>query len=380
MLLIKKCSKTFALLHFFVYICNMKNIKGQEFHSIIQNVFGEVNGINDTTQLKCNCPRCQENDGLSYPDGKFNLEINTAKRLFRCWRCDSPTFSGSLGRLIRMYGSHIDYEMYKAYAGIYQDYVYEVEEDEYIQVKLPKEMILFSQMEAGNLDHFEAYNYLINDRKITRETIFKYRLGFCVTGKYAKRIIIPSFGMNGNINYFVARTYDENVKHNKYMNPKIDKSKFIFDEGLINWDSTIYLVEGVTDMFSLPNLIPMLGKTISVLLFMKLKELLPNVVVLLDPDAYSKSIELFQMLKNIYIGCEERVKIVKLPTDEDVDELRRNQGIDEVIKCLYGARDLTIDDYFIKKLQNPNDYNRAGRYNSYSGNTKWESRSGKNFI
>jgi len=110
----------------------------------------------------------------------------------------------------------------------------------------------------------------------------------------------------------------------------------------------------------------MLGKTLSTTLFLKLKETKPEVVVLLDPDAYKDSIELYYTLHTIYIGCEERVKIVKLPTKEDLDELRKNQGIDEVIKSLYGARQLIIDDYFIKKLQKPYVKKDTGRYRAYS--------------
>ena len=69
-------------------------------------------------------------------------------------------------------------------------------------------MILFSEMDNGNCEHFEAYNYLINDRKFTRDIILKYRLGFCTSGKYEKRIIVPSYDKNGEVNYFVARNYD----------------------------------------------------------------------------------------------------------------------------------------------------------------------------
>jgi len=345
-------------------------IKGQEFHSIIQNIFSDVNGLNDSEQLQVNCPRCQEREGLSYPDGKYNLEINTAKRMFRCWKCDEPKFSGSLGRLIRTFGGSVDYEMYKSYAGIFQDYVYDEEEKEYVQVKLPEEMINFSQMEVGNPDHFEAYNYLINERKLTRDIILRYRLGFCTTGKYAKRIIIPSFDEDGEVNYFVGRYYGTDPKIKKklpYLNPYADKDVIIFNEGLVNWDSTVYLVEGAFEMLSFPvNIIPMLGKTLSTTLFLKLKELKPEVVVLLDPDAYKNSVELYYTLYTIYVGYEDRVKIVKLPTKEDLDELRKNQGIDEVIKSLYSARGLIIDDYFSHKLQNPYDKKGTGRYRSYS--------------
>jgi len=349
----------------------MSHIQGQEFHAIIQNIFDDVNGLNVSEQLQVNCPRCMESEGLTHSDGKFNLEINTKKRLFRCWRCDEPRFSGSLGRLVKMFGTSADYEIYKSYAGIYHDYSYDEDEKEYVQVKLPEEMILFSQMESGNLEHFEAYSYLVTERKISRDIILKYRLGFCTTGKYAKRIIIPSYDVNGEINYFVGRTYDPKEKKKKYDNPKSDKDKIIFNEGLVNWDSTVCLVEGVFEMLSFPvNIIPMLGKTLSTTLFLKLKELKPDVIVLLDPDAYKNSVELYYMLYTIYVGCEDRVKIVKLPTEEDLDELRRNQGIDEVIKSLYGARGLTIDDYFIQKLQKPYDKG-TGRYNSYSKYFKW---------
>ncbi len=360
----------------------MSIVQGQEFHSIIQNIFEDVKGLNTSEQLQVCCPRCQEREGLPYPDGKFNLEINTKRKLYRCWKCEDPKFSGSLGKLIRLYGSHIDYEIYKSYVGSIQDYVFE--EDVNIQVRLPDEMIYFSQMESNNLEHFEAYNYLVNERKISRDIILKYRLGFCTTGKYKKRIIIPSFDMDGGVNYFVGRNYGSKsvngVKISPYLNPKADKDKIIFNEGLINWDSTIYLVEGTFDMLSFPvNSVPMLGKTISSTLFSKLNELKPDIVVLLDPDAYKNSIDLYYTLYTIYVGCEEKVKLVKLPTNEDIDELRKNKGIEEVIKSLYNARGLTVEDYFIKKLHKPYD-ERTRRYNSNSKYFEWKSNSGKNTI
>ena len=192
-------------------------LRGQEFHSIIQNIFGDVQGYMNSEQLQVNCPRCQERDGLNHPDGKFNLEINTAKRMFRCWKCDEPKFSGSLGRLVRIFGGHVDYEMYKSFAGIFHDYVYDDEEKEYVQVKLPEEFVSFSQMDASNPEHFEAYNYLVNERKISRDIILRYRLGFCTTGKYANRIIIPSFDASGDVNYFVGRYYgtDKKIKQKR---------------------------------------------------------------------------------------------------------------------------------------------------------------------
>ena len=166
----------------------MNIIDGIEFHSIISNIFEDVRGLNTGSQLQVNCPRCTEENG-GVPDGKYNLEISTKRNMpvFKCWSCDNPRFSGSLGKLIRLYGSGIDYDIYKSYASVYQDFTFNEEREE-IQVKLPNEMINFSQMDVSNPDHFEAYNYLVNERKISRDIILRYRLGFCTTGKYAKRI------------------------------------------------------------------------------------------------------------------------------------------------------------------------------------------------
>jgi len=356
----------------------MSQIRGQEFHSIIENIFGEVQGINMSEQVQINCPHCQEIEGLSEPDGKFNLEINTARRQFRCWKCEEPQFSGSLGRLIRTFGSSADYEIYKSYAGSFDDYEFEEDEKEYPAVKLPSETIFFSQMDTGNLEHFEAYNYLVLDRKITRDIILKYRLGFCTTGKYEKRIIIPSYDANGEVNYFVGRTYDPKwEKKKKYDNPKSDKDKIIFNEGLVNWDSTVYLVEGAFEMLSFPvNTIPMLGKTLSTTLYMKLKEMKPDVVVLLDPDAYKSSIELYYKLHTLYVDCEERVRIVKLSTTYDLDNMRKRDGIEEVLKSLRSARYLTVEDYFINKLQKPYDRKGYGRRDTNSKYFEWKPSSG----
>jgi len=341
-------------------------IRGIEFHNIIYKIFdGDVKGINESEQLKVNCPRCQQRDGLLYPDGKYNLEINTSKRVFKCWKCDEPRFSGSLGKLIRIYGSTADYEIYKSYSSILGDITYTSENNnDEIILSLPKEFISFADMNLNNPEHIKAYNYLIFDRKISREKILKYRLGFCLEGKYKNRIIIPSYGKDGDINYFVSRTFNEKIKL-KYLNPDISKSLFIFNEGYINWDKTVYLVEGVFDMLSLPsNAIPLLGKTIFDLLLEKIEYYKPNIIILLDPDAFNSALSLFYMLKSLYVDEEEKLKFIKLNGNEDINEIYIKGGDDKVSEVLKTARVLMTDDYFINNL---NDY----EYRRYKYNKKY---------
>lgn len=346
-------------------------LRGDEFHSIIYSIFdGDVKGLHESEQVQANCPRCQQREGLSYPDGKYNLEINTAKRMFRCWKCDEPKFSGSLGRLVRMFGRESDYALYKSYAGQFFDYAESDDEKEFGFVSLPKEFIPFSEMDINNIQHLEAYNYLVLERKIDFQTVINYRIGFCVDGDYFGRIIIPSYDQFGELNYFVARSY-KNLKPT-YQNPKVDKDWIIFNEGLINWDSTIYIVEGTFEMLSFPvNIVPQLGKTLSKAFLQKLKEKKPNVVIVLDPDAYKNAVEMFEMISTIYGDDKDRIKIVKLTGVNDLDEIRRKFGKSAVIEKLRTARQLEVSDYFLFKKYFP--YERKGyRTKSYSGNTMWK--------
>ncbi len=341
-------------------------IRGKEFHPIVQRMFHDVKGYLEVEQIQVNCPRCQEREGLPHPDDRYNLEINTAKKVFRCWKCDSPKFSGSLKRLVKVYGTSIDLQMYEDYGG--DDYFsYETSDNEEIGVvELPNEFISFKNMNEFDILHTEAYKYLLLERKISKEIMYKYNLGFCIDGKYDGRIVVPSYDSIGNLNYFLARAYRRGMKP-PYLNPKLDKDKIIFNEGLINWDSTIYIVEGVFEMFSFPvNTVPMLGKTISKTMFMKLNEKKPPVVIIFDPDAIKDAIEVFQKLQAIYVGQEDKVKFVELSGKHDLDEVRRHKGVTEMNKLIKNARVLAEEDFF--KFRK---YEEDKRYGSYSRYKRW---------
>ncbi len=365
----------------------INNIRGREIQTIIQNIFGDVKGLYQSEQIQINCPKCQERDGLEYPDGKFNLEINTGENVFRCWKCEEPFYTGSLGRLIRRYGRDSDFELYKSlsqsifsnYNNKYKDYD---DYEENLYVELPKEMILFKDMDICNPEHIKAYSYMVLDRKLKKEILIKNRIGFCIDGKYRNRIIIPSYDKQGEVNYFVARSYNPLVKRIKYLNPKIDKNKIIFNEGIINWDSTIYLVEGVFEMLTLDtmNCIPLLGKKLSPLLMQYLKLYKPYVIVILDPDAYKDCIQLTEILLTIYGEFDYKVKLVKLNLGNlDLDEIRTKYGSQEVVNQLRTARHINTNDYFAFKLTNRNaGFRRKSNYNNdFTG--RYEQRGHKSY-
>ena len=99
------------------------------------------------------------------------------------------------------------------------------------------------------------------------------------------------------------------------------KDFLIFNESLIDWKKDIYLVEGVFDSFFLDNSICLLGKYINDNLWEKLyTKAKKDIIVCLDGDAYTDAKKLFDKLNGG--ALYNRVKLVKLPKDKDVCDLR----------------------------------------------------------
>ena len=154
---------------------------------------------------------------------------------------------------------------------------------------------------------------------ITDEIIYKFNIGYCYHGQYANRIIVPSYDSNQEINYFVGRSY-LNHPRLKYKNPQTQKELIIFNEYLIKWHEPVYIVEGPFDSLFLDNSIPLLGKYISDLLYMKLYDFAYKIVIILDGDAWDDAVKLYHKL-----NCGKlmgNVWIVRLPKDKDIAELQ----------------------------------------------------------
>ena len=263
-------------------------------------------------QISFNCPVCDDDRN------KHNLEINYISNVYKCWSCgDIENTHGSLGKLFDKFGNKKQKNLYY----ILKPETVPVKEKKYKKLKLPESFTLFKDSHKIYPVRRQAYNYL-QSRGITDEIIEKYGIGFCDKGSHIGRIVVPSYDKKWELNYYVARSWDPHTKF-KYKNPEAEKDKIIFNEKLIDWDKDIYLVEGVFDGFFLENSIPMLGKHMSEMLFDKVyNNAKGNVIIALDGDAWNNAIKLYHELN----GGElyEKIKIVKLPNDQDVCDLRGN--------------------------------------------------------
>lgn len=135
--------------------------------------------------------------------------------------------------------------------------------------------------------------FLKKERGLTEDDIFFWKIGYCTSGEYRDRIVVPSFDREGYINYFIARSYDKTTWP-PYLNPDLSKN-IIFNELYIEWDEPITLVEGVFDAIKAGhNSVPLLGSSLNkkMILYKRILKLRPTVFLALDSDAERKSLNI----------------------------------------------------------------------------------------
>jgi DNA primase len=287
---------------------------------LIGDILGQpVRAYESKHQYLFNCPLCDEDQN------KGNLEVSLIKHLYHCWSCgdESDKTHGPLGKLFDVFGTKKQKKIYD----LIKPQELKVASQAYSPVRLPEGFITFQDSNPIYIPHKESLSYL-KSRGISDETIAKYKMGYTVKGDFAYRIIIPSYDKDGKLNYFLGRSW---VKGKiKYKNATAPKDEIIFNEHLINWTEDIYLTEGVFDSIFLPNSIPLLGKHVSDKLFNLLYDKAEkDIIVCLDGDAYKDSLKLYNNLNGGKLY--DRIKLVKLPYNKDVCELKGD-----------------IDNYYVK--------------------------------
>jgi DNA primase len=290
----------------------------EENSEIILNIITDFLGnpkksYENKGQYGFNCKECD--DGRN----KGNLEVNIYQGVWKCWSCSEINDThGTIQKLVKRYGNKKQLKLINIFIPSEDN---KITKKKIPKLKLPEHFKKFNEVSSIYPVRRQAYNYLTN-RGITDEMIERYGIGFCDNGSHAGRIIIPSYDKKNELNYYIARSWDLHTKA-KYKNPESEKDKIIFFESLIDWEKDITLVEGAFDSIFIPNSIPMLGKHMSSLLFDTLYEKAKgDITIALDGDAYDNAINLYHELN----GGElyGRIKIVKLPLDKDIADLRGN--------------------------------------------------------
>lgn len=299
--------------------------------SIVSQILGDYSRSNK--EYLFYCPFCKHH--------KKKLSINLEKDKWKCWICNSS--GKTISYLVKKYGDaecRTRWSKYDNQIDISDfeetlDFIFvHGEEKEESKIELPKEYISLNKQLSlsGKL----AKNYLLH-RDITDKHILKYSIGYCSSGEYAGRIVIPSFDENGDINYFISRTYEKHFI--KYKNPPLNKSKIIFNELFLDFTEPVTVVEGVFDaIIAGDNSVPLLGSTLTAdsKLFKRIVENQTSVYLCLDADAKEKQFTIAEKL--IKYGIE--VRIVDIGSAKDVGSM----NADEFQVCKTKAEIFTNDN------------------------------------
>jgi len=231
------------------------------------------------------CPKCKHH--------KKKLSLNFDKNVFKCWICDYV--GKDIGRLVYSYGNSDTKSQWRTLTGVVDFSEVDEVEDEKIVVKLPEEFISLTSKQVNPLS-IMVRQYL-KSRGLTRDDLVWWKMGYCPDGEYGKRIIIPSFDINGEVNYFIARSYTPG-DWQRYKNPPAERD-FIFNELYLDWNKDITIVEGVFDAIVAGNAIPLLGSTLreNSYIFQKIIANCDKVYIALDDDAKSKEFKISDLFR-----------------------------------------------------------------------------------
>ena len=242
---------------------------------------------------------------------KPKLQVNIVSQKWHCW--------------VSNQGGHSIYSLFKKinadtrYFTELKDLVFTPtssgdKTESKIIVSLPREFLPLWKINKS-LYRNQAKSFL-SKRGITDWDIKKYKIGFCDSGLYEGRVIIPSYDDLGLLNYFVGRSFvGEKMK---YKNPNVSRDIVPFD-WYIAWSKPIVLCEGVFDAISIrSNAIPMLSKKPSKSLLTKIfQKNVKTIYIALDDDAKKDAYNMSEFFKDFGINS----KVVQLPKDKDQNDL-----------------------------------------------------------
>lgn len=298
---------------------------------LLENILGKGKGSRTTMDYAFYCPVCKHHNP--------KLIVNIKSGQYNCWTCHPATKGKTPVSLLKKVDAPTEriLEMKKYFQGDNT----KIDSTKPNKVTLPEEFISLVNTDRS-LEYRHAIAYL-KKRNISIQDIQKYNIGYCKTGRYRNRIVVPSYDKAGNINYFIARSF-ENDPGRKYDAPSCNKTELIGLEYFINWSIPVILCEGMFDAIAIRrNVVPLFGKTIPKSLMLKLVESeVKTIYLALDKDALKEALDYSQNLLN----HGKEVYLIELE-GKDPSEL----GFENMTKLLHNAKPLSFSDLLLKKIQ-----------------------------
>lgn len=290
------------------------------------------------SQLTYHCPFCTDKNLVTQ---KLEIAISGPRiGNYHCWRCNTKgKFFGSLLKKLKA-STHYRNAIFKLTGDIHISRRQQLNEDISL-VTLPDEFCPISNPKKSP-EYKNALIYL-KKRGILQEDIFRYNIGYCESGPYEYRIIVPSYDAKGMLNFFIGRNYYDVPGNISYRKPDCSMDIVGF-ESFINYDEPLNLCEGVFDAIAIRNnAVPLFGKYPS----RKLRESMiingtKRVNMILDNDAIDNAIENCKMMMKLGID----VYLVRL-SDKDPSVL----GFEKIHRLIRESEQFTEEDLLKHALE-----------------------------
>jgi DNA primase len=311
---------------------------------LIEACFGEARITNDNKNAVVFCPICKESGR-----DKRKLAIEIKNGVYHCWVCESK--GKNIGRVALKYSIQK-----KSGTELYTYYKKDKVDDRHVREEQSKSIILPGDFRliAGNRDitSRNGRSYLEN-RGFAEKDICRFRVGVSDKYLFKNRVIFPSFDSMQKLNYFTARTFDENIKK-RYYNCRISRKDVIFREFDIDFSKELILVEGVFDLLHTPhNSTCILGSWLDkkYRLFQEIIKHKTPVILCFDYDAIAKTQKIAKALHEycvpVKISYHNIGKDFGSMTKEEVDYfIKQSKPYDNVNRISYLIKGISSGSIF----------------------------------
>jgi DNA primase len=301
----------------------------QNYNSKLNAYFHKQLGMFDYKHgwLKGTCPEC----------GKVNkFGVNLSKGSSNCFVC---------GYNKRPFDILMDVEGIDTYSkalsflesGKFEGYQFK---EEKVELRERKDFYLpdnFKLLNQGSSQLAQAARSYIKGRGFDIAVMSRKGWGYCGEGTHFGYAILP-FYSRGRLIYYHARNFLSTGP--KYNNPNIDitgvgKAVIWYNPDALELYDMVYITEGVFNAETMgDNAIASGGKFVSrYQLNQLIKSTVKRFVILLDPDAIDKAIELALALVDF-----KKVKVVVLPENSDTNSLGKNKTMQYIYNTRYQDR------------------------------------------